>query len=147
MRAPRDAQDKLLFTPGPLTTSRTVKQAALRDLDSRDYQFIALVRDLRRRLVTGMRALGFVEYLPRELQGHIITSFRYPENPRWDFDAFYALLNEEGYVIYPGKVGDAPCFRIGSIGRIFPDDVRDLLAAIQRALKHLGIPNTNNALT
>jgi 2-aminoethylphosphonate-pyruvate transaminase len=29
-------KDKLLFTPGPLTTSHTVKQAMLRDLGSRD---------------------------------------------------------------------------------------------------------------
>ena len=48
--------DKLLFTPGPLTTSATVKQAMLRDLGSRDAEFIELVRDVRRRLL----ALGGV---------------------------------------------------------------------------------------
>ncbi len=45
------AKDKALFTPGPLTTSRAVKQALLRDLGSRDEEFIELVRDVRRRLV------------------------------------------------------------------------------------------------
>ena len=35
---------KLLFTPGPLTTSDRVKQAMLRDLGSRDAEFIAVVR-------------------------------------------------------------------------------------------------------
>lgn len=44
-------KDKALFTPGPLTTSRTVKQTMLRDLGSRDQEFIALVADVRRRLV------------------------------------------------------------------------------------------------
>src|SRR5688572_17496980 len=43
--------DKLLFTPGPLTTSRTVKEAMLRDLGSRDAEFIALVRDIRTQLL------------------------------------------------------------------------------------------------
>jgi 2-aminoethylphosphonate-pyruvate transaminase len=43
--------DKRLFTPGPLTTSRTVKEAMLRDLGSRDEEFIALVRDIRRHLL------------------------------------------------------------------------------------------------
>ena len=33
-------KDKALFTPGPLTTSATVKQAMLRDLGSRDTEFI-----------------------------------------------------------------------------------------------------------
>src|SRR5258708_28143197 len=44
-------RDKALFTPGPLTTSRTVKQAMLRDLGSRDFEFIEVVRDIRQRLV------------------------------------------------------------------------------------------------
>lgn len=48
---PTTWKDKALFTPGPLTTSRTVKQAMLRDLGSRDHEFIALVADVRRRLV------------------------------------------------------------------------------------------------
>jgi len=43
--------DKLLFTPGPLTTSLTVKQAMLHDAGSRDPHFIALVRSIRERLL------------------------------------------------------------------------------------------------
>lgn len=42
---------KLLFTPGPLTTSRTVKEAMLRDLGSRDGVFIDTVRRVRDRLL------------------------------------------------------------------------------------------------
>ena len=37
-------KDKPLFTPGPLTTSLSVKQAMLRDLGSRDTEFIGAVR-------------------------------------------------------------------------------------------------------
>jgi 2-aminoethylphosphonate-pyruvate transaminase len=40
-----------LLTPGPLTTSDTVKQAMLRDWGSRDEAFIAMNRDVRDRLV------------------------------------------------------------------------------------------------
>ena len=43
--------DKQLFTPGPLSTSRTVKEAMLRDVGSRDAEFIETVRDIRRRLL------------------------------------------------------------------------------------------------
>lgn len=85
-------------------------------------------------LIAGMREIGFEEYLDPELQGYIITSFRYPSDPGWDFERFYTLLNDRGYVIYPGKVSNADCFRIGNIGRIFPADVRDLLCAIRDAV-------------
>src|SRR6185369_1905070 len=45
------ARDKLLFTPGPLTTSLTVKQAMLRDAGSWHYDFNAIVTGVRERLV------------------------------------------------------------------------------------------------
>src|SRR5688572_9380266 len=63
--------DKLLFTPGPLTTSLTVKQAMLRDLGSRDDEFIAMVRSIRERLlqVAGVsQAKGF-EAIPMQGSG------------------------------------------------------------------------------
>ena len=44
-------KDKLLFTPGPLTTSMTVKQAMLRDLGSRDIEFINTVKQVRNALL------------------------------------------------------------------------------------------------
>ena len=90
-------------------------------------------------LVAGMRRLGFREFLDPGLQGYIITSFHYPDHPKFDFEAFYGRLNESGYVIYPGKVGAADCFRIGTIGRLFPSDVEALLAAVERHLREMGV--------
>ena len=43
--------EALLLTPGPLTTSASVKQAMLRDWGSRDGEFIAMNRRIRERLV------------------------------------------------------------------------------------------------
>lgn len=42
--------DPILLTPGPLTTSSTVKQAMLKDWGSRDGAFIQMNADIRRRL-------------------------------------------------------------------------------------------------
>lgn len=90
-------------------------------------------------LVAGMRAMGFSEYLESEAQGYIITSFRYPQHPNFDFDRFYALLSDRDIAIYPGKVSNADCFRIGNIGRIFEADVWGLLAAVKGVLGELRI--------
>ncbi len=89
-------------------------------------------------IVEGMRAMGFSAYLPAEVQGHIITSFVYPEDPAFDFETFYEKLNERGYVIYPGKVSDADCFRIGNIGRLDKNDMRALLDAIRAVMDEMG---------
>jgi len=44
-------RDKLLFTPGPLTTAMKVKEAALIDLGSRDSTFISLEQQIRQKLL------------------------------------------------------------------------------------------------
>lgn len=90
-------------------------------------------------LIAGMRHMGFKEYLAPQDQGYIITSFRYPDDPAFDFERFYDALNARGYVIYPGKVSDADCFRIGNIGRIFESDVRDLLGVVEDVVQECGI--------
>ncbi|MBA3531740.1 MAG: 2-aminoethylphosphonate--pyruvate transaminase [Ardenticatenales bacterium] len=61
-------KDKVLFTPGPLTTSRAVKQAMLRDLGSRDFEFIEAVRDIRQRLVE-LGGVSAEEYTAILMQG------------------------------------------------------------------------------
>ena len=83
-------------------------------------------------LRAGMRKLGFAEYLPAERQSNIITAFRYPDDPNFRFEDFYGRLRARGFVIYPGKLSRANCFRIGTIGHIDEENVRDLVAAIGR---------------
>ena len=90
-------------------------------------------------LLSGMRDMGVVEYLPRELQGVIITAFCYPDHPRFQFEEFYKRLNDKGFVIYPGKVSNIDCFRIGNIGHLFESDILALLAAIRSTLDEMGI--------
>jgi len=85
-------------------------------------------------LIDGMRALGFQTYLKPADASFIITTFHYPPDPHFHFEDFYQRLHDKGYAIYPGKVSDAACFRIGTIGRIFASDVRALLAAIRDTL-------------
>ena len=44
-------EDKKLFTPGPLTTSPGVKNAMLRDMGSRDAEFISTIQSIRQGLL------------------------------------------------------------------------------------------------
>jgi len=86
-----------------------------------------------RRLVDGMTALGFKTLLPAEHQSPIITSFLTPTHPRFHFTEFYDRLKARRFVIYPGKVSKADCFRIGTIGHVFPEDIdllREQIAAV-----------------
>ncbi|GAB1607486.1 uncharacterized protein LOC115217501 [Argonauta hians] len=83
-------------------------------------------------LKEGMKSLGFKELLRDLGQGnYIITSYFFPEDPNFDFKTFYNKLNDLDCVIYPGKVLEANCFRIGTIGEVYPADVKKLLEAIK----------------
>ncbi|MCC2113511.1 MAG: 2-aminoethylphosphonate--pyruvate transaminase, partial [Hyphomicrobiales bacterium] len=81
-------------------------------------------------LVDGMRRLGFETLLPDDLQAPIIVTFKMPDDPRFVFQTFYDRAAERGYVIYPGKLTVAPSFRIGCIGQMYPDDLREAVAVI-----------------
>jgi 2-aminoethylphosphonate-pyruvate transaminase len=98
----------------------------------------------RRALMEGMTELGFDAYLPPEHQSHFITSFRFPAHSNFDFSSFYQRLSELGFVIYPGKVSNADCFRIGTIGHIFPQDIKALVAAIRRVLGEMQIDSAHS---
>ncbi|WP_323978325.1 2-aminoethylphosphonate--pyruvate transaminase [Aeromonas veronii] len=87
----------------------------------------------QRTLVAGMAALGFAPLLPEQWQSPIITAFYSPAHPDYRFADFYQRLKEQGFVIYPGKVSQADCFRIGNIGDVTPERVRELLAAMASA--------------
>jgi 2-aminoethylphosphonate-pyruvate transaminase len=78
-------------------------------------------------LVTGLTKLGYRPLLPAEHRSPIITSFLYPDNPKFSFEALYDALKARGFVIYPGKVSQAETFRVGTIGHVFPADFERLV--------------------
>lgn len=86
-------------------------------------------KENQRLLVGGMQSLGFQALLPEELQSPIITSFLYP-NRGFDFNDFYQRAKQKGFVLYPGKISKADTFRIGTIGEVYPVDIKRLLAAL-----------------
>lgn len=92
-----------------------------------------------RLLVQGMRDMGFQTFLSDTHRGYIITTFLNPLDPAWAFDRFYNELNVRGFVIYPGKLTQADTFRIGNIGHVFPEDIRNLVTAIRELIGEMGV--------
>ncbi len=92
-------------------------------------------KENNRILVQGMEKMGFEPYIKEELRGHIITSFLWPNHPNFSFTQFYEILNQKGFVIYPGKLSQVDTFRIGNIGRIFVSDIENLLLNIEKISK------------
>ena len=137
MRLERDGQFR--FTP-PVQTMLAFYQALLEieaegGVSGRGERYRAN-HDI---IIAGMTQLGFQPYLDPAYQSIIITTFYYPDHANFDFETFYNLLSDKGYVIYPGKLTEADCFRIGNIGRMGADEMRGLLSAIEATLDAIDV--------
>ncbi len=90
-------------------------------------------------LVQGMAALGFRTFLPAAVQAPIIVTFHAPADARYDFKTFYAKVRERGYILYPGKLTQVETFRVGCIGAIDDNEMRNVVTAIGEVLREMGI--------
>ncbi|NSX13091.1 2-aminoethylphosphonate--pyruvate transaminase [Cupriavidus taiwanensis] len=90
-------------------------------------------------LVQGMAALGFRAFLPAAVQAPIIVTFHAPADARYDFKTFYAKVRERGYILYPGKLTQVETFRVGCIGAIDDNEMRNVVTAIGEVLREMGI--------
>jgi 2-aminoethylphosphonate-pyruvate transaminase len=90
-------------------------------------------------LVAGMRALGLKTFLPDALQAPIIVTFHSPPDPAYDFAEFYRRVRERGFILYPGKLTAVDTFRVGCIGAIGADTLRQAVAAVAVTLREMGV--------
>ncbi|HVG81676.1 MAG TPA: hypothetical protein VNB28_05290, partial [Methylomirabilota bacterium] len=93
-------RDPWLLTPGPLTTSRTVKEAMLHDWGSRDRRFIEINAEIRRRLV--------------ELAGAAATHATVPVQGSFGVRQFVFDTGAEGSAVYADFADSAGLVAAGS---------------------------------
>ena len=85
-------------------------------------------------LVDGMRALGFDTLLAPKDQSPIVTTFRAPLVPDYDFALFSERLKKSGFLIYPGRTTGVETFRVGTIGAITPADIQRFVDVVTKSI-------------
>jgi len=90
-------------------------------------------------LVSGMAGLGFRAFLPPAVQAPIIVTFHAPADPAYDFRTFYENTRGRGYILYPGKLTQVETFRVGCIGAIDDNEMRNVVGAVGETLREMGI--------
>ncbi|MFJ4291454.1 2-aminoethylphosphonate--pyruvate transaminase [Cupriavidus sp. NPDC089707] len=90
-------------------------------------------------LIQGMGELGFRPFLPAAVQAPIIITFHAPADARYDFQTFYGKVRERGYILYPGKLTQVETFRVGCIGAIDDNEMRNVVTAVGEVLREMGI--------
>ena len=97
-------------------------------------------------LVDGMAALGFKPLLRPEVQAPIIVTFHAPAHPAYEFRRFYEAAKARGFILYPGKLTQVETFRVGCIGAIGANEMRQAVAAVADTLHEMGIADGTPAL-
>ena len=97
-------------------------------------------------LISGMTEMGFKVFLDPRIQAPIIVTFHMPRDSKFVFQRFYDGLKDRGYVIYPGKLTVADSFRMGCIGRLYPEHMKGALAAVREVLDEMRVSNGGPAL-
>ena len=90
-------------------------------------------------ICNGMKELGFEQLLPDELQAPIIITFKQPKDSNFNFEKFYNALSEKDFLIYPGKLTVAETFRVGCIGNLNENDMKETILAVKEVVDELGI--------
>jgi 2-aminoethylphosphonate-pyruvate transaminase len=89
-------------------------------------------------LIKAIKELGLEMPVPESEQSHLIVTIMDPKSPKYSFNDMHDLSREHGYTIYPGKLSDAPTFRIANIGDIRPEEMKgftEILAYYMRSIQ------------
>jgi 2-aminoethylphosphonate-pyruvate transaminase len=96
-------------------------------------------------LIDAMTALGLRTFLPRTVQAPVIVTFHAPGDAAYNFKSFYEKVRARGYVLYPGKLTQVETFRVGCIGAIDFNEMRNVASAVAETLKEMGIKQVTPA--
>ncbi|MCK8464084.1 2-aminoethylphosphonate--pyruvate transaminase [Aliiroseovarius sp. S1339] len=90
-------------------------------------------------MVDGMRELGFETLLKDRWLSPIIVTFFCPADENFVFDHFYELMKDKGFIIYPGKLTVVDSFRVGCIGQMDGNVMRQVVTAAKESLDEMGV--------
>jgi len=92
-----------------------------------------------RRLVDGMRQMGFTTVVPDEFASPIVATFHNPDHPAFSFQALFAGMKQRGFIIFPGRLALADTFRIGCMGDVTEQDVAEAMNAVAETMQEMGV--------
>jgi 2-aminoethylphosphonate-pyruvate transaminase len=125
---------QMRFTP-PVQTLYALRQAIIETkLETIEGRY-ARYTECWKVLMAGIHRLGLTSVVNEDDQSHLIVTIMNPDSSRYNFEDLHALSRSKGFTIYPGKLSDAPTFRIANIGDIRPEEMACFINVLESYLK------------
>jgi 2-aminoethylphosphonate-pyruvate transaminase len=98
-----------------------------------------------KRLVDGMRQMGFVTVVPDEFASPIVATFHNPTDPAFSFQKLFEGMKQRGFIIFPGRLALADTFRIGCMGDVTEADMAEAMTAVSDTMREMGLSGFGRA--
>ncbi len=98
-----------------------------------------------RRLVDGMRQMGFTTVVPDHFASPIVATFHNPNQANFSFEKLFQGMKRRGFIIFPGRLALADTFRIGCMGNVNESDMAEAMDAVSETMQEMGITALGHA--
>lgn len=92
-----------------------------------------------RRLVDGMRQMGFTTVVPDSFASPIVATFHNPDHPNFSFQKLFEGMKARGFIIFPGRLALADTFRIGCMGAVTEQDIAEAMTAVAETMREMNV--------
>ncbi len=128
--------NQMRFTP-PVQTAYALRQAILETkietIEGRYQRYTGCWKIL----MAAVKELGLEAPVPESEHSHLIVTIMDPKSQKYSFEAMHDLAREHGFTIYPGKLSNAPTFRIANIGDIRPYEMENFVKLFKEYIRSL----------
>ena len=98
-----------------------------------------------RRLVDGMRQMGFRTVVPDAASSPIVATFHNPADPAFSFEKLFTGMKRRGFIIFPGRLALADTFRIGCMGAVTEEHIAEAMEAVAETMAEMGVSDLGRA--
>ena len=134
-----DRTNAFRFTPPTQVLAAFAQACREHEAEGGTQGRLARYRGNWRRLVDGMRQLGFTTVVPDEAASPIVATFHNPPDPRFSFQALFEGMKRRGFIIFPGRLALADTFRIGCMGDVTEADMAEAVQAVAETMREMGV--------
>lgn len=124
---------QMRFTP-PVQTFYALKQAIIELKREGVQERYERYKKSWETVIAGIKQLGLTFIVSEEHHSKIVTSIVEPDCSGYDFQKMHDYLYEQGFTIYPGKLGNRQTFRIANIGDVTHEDMTAFLNSLENYL-------------
>jgi 2-aminoethylphosphonate-pyruvate transaminase len=132
------------FTPPTQVAAALAAALRQHEAEGREARLARITANWRR-LVEGLRRLGFATVIPDAIAAPVIATFHEPADARYDRERFFRAMLRCGFVIFRGCLTSVPTFRIGCMGAFDQQTMERVVDAVEAAMVEMGVSDCRPA--